>query len=1140
MAQAMDQGDDRLAGAEAPAAPVTVPEAVAEAVPESVPEPEPEPVPVPEAVSEAAPRRRMRRRTRFSIWMLGSLLVLVLAVGFALLALTGKPLRLPVWMVAEAEAQLNDRLPLKQAQLSLGGIEIMVDRAWVPRLRLENLTLARLDGAPILRLPEARVAFDAASLLKGALRPSSVVLSGATLRLHRDAQGRFDLDLGGGAPMRDLGAFPDLLDRVDAIFALPALSALDDLTAEALSLTLEDARAGRQWTVGDGQLVVLNQPTELKAQLSMTLANPGGVPAQALFSIATRKDSSGARLRVMVEGVEARDIAAQAPVLGFLSALDAPISGKLITGLAPDGRVVVLEGKLGLGRGALQPSPEARPIGFDAADLSLIYDAAAERIRLTALEVQSRTLRLAAKGHVDVPGVTSGPPEAFLAQIALDRLMVDPEGLFTEPVTFHQGAIDLRLRLNPFRLDVGQFTLQEDDRRIQMSGHAEAGPKGWNMAADIALNAMPHDRLLALWPVSAVPKTREWLAENVYEGLLQNVKVALRLEQGGEPRFALGYDFRNGDVRFLKTLPPIKGGSGYAMIDGNTYTMVLDQGHVTPPEGGQIDMAGSVFSVLDILKKPAQAEIRLEAHSSLTAALSLLDQKPFSFLTKAGRPVALGEGQARVQALLRLPLVKKVEPADVSYRITGQLTDVRSDILVPGHRLEAAALTLEAAPRGLTIAGKGSLDGLAFTAQYRLPFGKAAGPAIVEGVAELSPRAVEAFRIGLPQGAVSGKGQGQFRVELAKGASPRLTLSSNLRGVGLRLPEIGWAKAPGAAGKLDLTATLGKPAAVERLILSGGGLEAEGKVALTAAGGLDRVTLSRLRIGDWFRGTAVLKGRGKGQGPAVEVTGGQVDLRRLPDFGSSKGGGGKGGTPITARLNAVQVTEGIALTDLRGSFGSQGGFNGSFTANLNGQAALRGTLVPARAGTAIRVTSGDAGGVLAAAGIFANARGGALDLQLLPLGPKGHYQGTARAEAFRVRDAPVLAELLSAVSVVGILEQLNGSGLVFSEGEAEFRLTPAGVEVNRGAAVGLSMGVTMAGTYDARSKGLNMQGVISPIYLLNGIGAVLTREGEGLFGFNYRLSGRSDDPSVSVNPLSILTPGMFREIFRRPVPRLQE
>ena len=121
---------------------------------------------------------------------------------------------------------------------------------------------------------------------------------------------------------------------------------------------------------------------------------------------------------------------------------------------------------------------------------------------------------------------------------------------------------------------------------------------------------------------------------------------------------------------------------------------------------------------------------------------------------------------------------------------------------------------------------------------------------------------------------------------------------------------------------------------------------------------LDRLMLERLRIGEWFRGSAVLKGRGRGQSPAVEVTGGRLDLRKIPDLGGGSGGGGGGsGTPITARLDAVTVTESIALTGLRGDFGTKGGFNGRFEAALNGQAPLRGTLLPAQAGTAIRVTT---------------------------------------------------------------------------------------------------------------------------------------------------------------------------------------
>ena len=138
--------------------------------------------------------------------------------------------------------------------------------------------------------------------------------------------------------------------------------------------------------------------------------------------------------------------------------------------------------------------------------------------------------------------------------------------------------------------------------------------------------------------------------------------------------------------------------------------------------------------------------------------------------------------------------------------------------------------------------------------------------------------------------------------------------------------------------------------------------------------------------------------------------------------------------------------------------------------------------------------------------------------------------------SLRVRNTNVLADLLNAISVVGILEQLNGEGLVFNQAQGDFVLAANGVEVTRGSAVGASLGVSMAGVYKTSTDELFMQGVISPVYILNGIGALLTRRGEGLFGFNYALRGKASDPDVSVNPLSILTPGMFREIFRSAAP----
>ena len=60
--------------------------------------------------------------------------------------------------------------------------------------------------------------------------------------------------------------------------------------------------------------------------------------------------------------------------------------------------------------------------------------------------------------------------------------------------------------------------------------------------------------------------------------------------------------------------------------------------------------------------------------------------------------------------------------------------------------------------------------------------------------------------------------------------------------------------------------------------------------------------------------------------------------------------------------------------------------------------------------------------------------------------------------------------------------------------------------------------------------------MISPLYLVNAIGSIFTRKGEGLIGIAFNMTGPTENPNVAVNPLSVLTPGMFREIFRRPPP----
>jgi hypothetical protein len=72
-----------------------------------------------------------------------------------------------------------------------------------------------------------------------------------------------------------------------------------------------------------------------------------------------------------------------------------------------------------------------------------------------------------------------------------------------------------------------------------------------------------------------------------------------------------------------------------------------------------------------------------------------------------------------------------------------------------------------------------------------------------------------------------------------------------------------------------------------------------------------------------------------------------------------------------------------------------------------------------------------------------------------------------------------------------------------------------------------------------RKKTINYSGVLSPVYSLNGMvkklplvgGLIGGNEGEGFFGINYFATGALQDPLLTINPLSIITPGKFRELL---------
>lgn len=1084
-------------------------------------------------VQETKPKKRSRRR-RFGIWMLLSIGFLAGLLLLAGLSLTGRSLTAPDWVAEQAVRRVNKNLPA--GRISLGRLALDVDDRGVPHILLRDLGIFDARGAEVARLNDVGARFSLAALLRGELQPEVLRLSGAQMTLRRREDGQFDLSLGTGTGAS--GTLPGVLDLLDQAFATEPLSRVDQITAEALTITVEDGRSGRIWSVTDGKLQIQPLQDNLDVSLSFEVFNGTEELAQTVIGIRTDRTSSAASLGAAFQNAAAADIALQSPALSFLGLLDAPISGALRADFSTAGELGGLAGTLEIGAGAVQPTPQTRPVRFDAGKAYFRFDPRLNKLLFSEVSVQTGDASASATGHAYLRDFQDGWPSALLAQFSLSNLVIQPKEVFAEPVEFSNGAVDFRLRLNPFSMEIGQVVLAKNGEKLIGNGTVTAAGTGWDVAADLEVNAVAHDRLLALWPVSLVPNTREWIGNHVKAGLLSNIRAAIRLAPERPARVAIGYHFNDANVRYIKTLPEIQGASGYSSIEGNSFSLVVESGTVLAPQGGAIDVAGTTLKIPDTAINPARLEVALHGKSTTTAALSLLNEPPFRIFRKSAYTADITKGRADFAAQIGLDLKQRIEIADIDYQVQAELSNIVSDKLVAGRVLTADRLALRASPKDLVITGPVRLGQVAADMEWVQKLGEGqAGRSTVTGTVALSQTFIDEFGIGLPKGSVSGQGVGEFALILEHEQAPRFSLSSDMNRIGLRIPALGWSKPRNATGKFVAEGRLGQRPAVDRLELSAAGLNASGgSVTLAPDGQFKSASFSRVTTGRWLDAPVTLTSRGRGAVPAVTVRGGSIDIRRT-SFGSGSGGGRSGGGPIRLALDRLIVSEGISLTSFQGEFNGAKGFSGRFTGRVNGNSQVSGQTVSESKGIAIRIQSDNAGGVLRDAGVLTTARGGQMDMTLRPQGSDGVYNGRLTVANTRVIGAPALTELLSAISIVGLLDQLGGPGISFTNVQADFRLSPRAITLTKSSAVGPSLGISLDGVYDLTNSRMDMQGVISPVYFLNGIGQIFSRRGEGLFGFTFRLAGSATSPRVRVNPLSILTPGMFREIFRKPPPK---
>lgn len=1060
-------------------------------------------------------------------------MALAAVVAIAAVTLVDREISAPDWLKTRLESVAADSLA--GGTLRFGTVTVTVGRDLHPRVTLRDTVLRDAAGTTLARIPVVRGGLSPRGLvLQRAALMQDVHIGGAQINLRRNADGTVALAFQSGST--DVGqaeTFAALLDQSDRLFERSALAALETVSVDGVIINYQDARAGKAWTMDGGEIALDLRGDQTDLRGAVSVLSGGADVTDLVLTYVSPHGSRAAEIALTVTDARAADIAAQSAALSWLADIDAPISVALRTGLDATGALGPLNATLDLGQGAVQPNPATAPIRFDAAKAYLKFDPAAGIINFDQVEIRSEWGQTRATGQALLQDITDGLPRALVGQFSFTGTRLNPPDLYDDGLDLPQMQVDMRLTLRPFAVDLGQVFVQTDAARILGKGHLAATDQGWDVGFDARIGQLDHAGVLQFWPVGIMAKVRSWVAAQITQARFEDIYIALRKHPGQPVQAAGHFAFADTHIKFLKDMPPLTGAAGVGSFTTNTFTATLNSGIVTAAVGGAVDASGSTLHLPDLKQIPRPAEYDLRLDGSMTATLALMDLPPLSLTSKAKLPVDVAQGRVRAQVDLTHPMRRGNTPSDVGVQVNAVLENLRTSRLIPNRRLSADRLVVTADKTRLEIGGAATIDGVPVTGDWVQRFDGTGSR--LQAAVTLSQDGLNAFNIALPPGTVAGRTAAAIDLRIAPNVAPRYTITSDLRGLRVAIPAVGWAKSAQTRGDLRLEGRLGAAPQVDLLHVQGGGLDARGDITFRSDGTLDRARFSHVQLGNWLNAPITLRGRGAGRPVAVEIGGGTLDLRRAT-FG---GGGGEAG-PMSIALDRLQVTESIALHRFVGNFTGAGGFAGTFTARVNDAAQVQGTVAPSRGRSAVRLVSDDAGGVARAAGLLRNGFGGSLDLTLFPTQGAGTFNGRLAVRNLRIRDAPVMAALLDAISVVGLLQQLDGQGLAFDAVDAQFRLTPEQVIVTQASAVGPGLGISLDGIYMLASKQMDFQGVLSPFYVINSIGSVLTRAGEGLIGFNFTLQGRSDAPQIGVNPLSVLTPGMFRDIFRNAPPQVPQ
>jgi hypothetical protein len=1082
-----------------------------------------------------------------------------------------------IWRAMNGPVSLGMLTPRLEAMINSGlkGMQLHFDDsilAWSEGRKLAHIqfigvSVVDSNEAVIARVPRANITLSGPALLSGSVAPTNVELIGVSANVVRRAGGGFQLGLQVNPAAKvaaEKSGDGNSQAMIEAVLKAMLRPTPDDnlsrylkrfaISEAKLSVFDEDTRS--YWSADKASLVFDRKPDGVVLSVSAPVKLGKGATWKFRASGRYTNGSDDIALEASFDPVRLRMLAENGTGLQALRGVDIPVQGNAACSMKISGTLGRCQLWLNAGTGELKlPALKKEPIHLREAALTVQMDFAQGRYAIEELTWQGNTIR----GEISGDGAFQFSGDGDIRKLTADwtarNISIDVPNLFDGGLALEMAKFKGAYDASTKSLTIEQILARKGPFELNLSGAMQDNPVSTGVTLVGSAKDLSIADLKKLWPAGAVVGARDWIFENIHEGVIKSADIAVNIAPGAlvddripDEMMNIGLQMTGLRVTYLSGLPDMTKVNGSATLRGDTFMATIDTATV-----GSIVMSKGNVLLNELHKTGAIGNVSGTMAGPTRDVLLLLDQPRLHYPSRYGIQAAKAGGNSKIDFAFAIPMLRDLNASDIGIDVNAELSAVTMPV-TPKIGITGGKFSIKLSTQALKALGAVQLNGANVGFIWNEDFtGTAKYGTHIDVTATLSETQRDIF--GLNAGPfLEGKTAIVATFTGGHGKIQNATIDANLTGSRLSIPQLNWAKPEDATANVKAGVAFRPDGSIEvsNIDATGRDIKAQGRLIVSGstvtAAEFKRIELGKRNDFAVSMSTALDRTR------AIEIKGKALDAAGLFDSA------GDADTPaepakslvqpmvIKADVGSLALQAGVTFTNVRFLYADDGVHLTQFNLDAVDQAShVKGELTTAAdGGRKLKFEAVDAGRVVKGLTGFRSLIGGNLKLyaDLTPLndGVKSDAAFDARlvVDDFKIVDQPFFARLLSAGSFTGLDDLMRGEGITFSRLEQNIHGRGGMLTFSDGRAAGPAIGLTMQGTW-ARGVGkLDLNGTIVPLYGLNSIfeGIPLvsdllgSKDGEGIFAVTYGVRGQLDELKVAVNPVSMLTPGFLRKIFQ--------